>query len=160
MDGPRFEERQDHPSWLLTAVGVCSLPVVALAAIAVLDGTTSTTAAAAPLGLLVTSIAIPLALIARGELLTRVDDRGLSIRYSPFHRSARRISFETIESLERGERRSHGYGIQWTRAGWEYVPDATEGIWVHRRDAASVFIGSERPHDLETAIRNGLHSRW
>ncbi len=57
------------------------------------------------------------------------------------------------------ERRSYSYGLRWTRSGWEFAPDSSEGIRIYRESSKPIFLGSERPHDLLTAIESGRRNR-
>lgn len=154
--GPAFEERQFLPSWFGPALVALSVPALLIAGVAVVEAEGVTLEAAGTVGLLTLIVLGPIPLLLRSALRTAVRDDGVYFRFSPFHRSDRRISFEEIESVRRGERRAYKFGLQRTRWGWEYRPNATEGVEIYRENGPSIFLGSERPHELREAIEAGM----
>jgi len=147
-----FEERQSHPNWLLPAVIAVSVPaVVATAAVTV--GEAGLTADAVwTVTIVVVLVVAPIPLLARSELRTTVGDEGICFRYTPFHRRDRCIRFDELTAVRRGERRDYQFGLRRTRWGWEYRPNASEGVELVREDGPRIFIGSERPYELLSAI--------
>lgn len=154
----RFDERQTLPSWMGPALLVLAIPGPLLAVIVVVGEQGVTRSSIAVIALVVALTVLPIGLL-RSVMRTRVTDDGLEIRYWPFHPTPRTISFEELEDVRVTRRRSYQYGIRWTRSGWEYTPNSREGVELTRRGQKSVFVGSGRPHELATAIREGLGAR-
>ncbi|WP_276254063.1 hypothetical protein [Halomontanus rarus] len=154
----RFEERQTLPSWMGPALLVLSIPGPLLASIAVVGEQGVTRRSIAVVALVAALAVLPIGLL-RSAMRTRVTDDGLEIRYWPFHRTPRTIPFEELEDVRVERRRSYQYGIRWTRAGWEYTPNSRDGVELTRRGQKPVFVGSDRPHELATAIREALGAR-
>lgn len=154
----RFDERQTLPSWMGPALLVLTIPGPLLASIAVVGEQGVTRSSIAVIALVVALAVLPIGLL-RSAMRTRVTDDGLEIRYWPFHPTPRTIPFEAIDDVRVERRRSYQYGIRWTRSGWEYTPNSREGVELARRGQKSVFVGSDRPHELATAIREELGAR-
>ena len=152
-DDPAFDERQSLPSWLGPALVALSLPAIPIAAVAVLDAEGPTLEAIA---LVAASVLAPISLVLRSTLRTTVREDGVYVRFSPIHRSDRRIAFDEIRDVRRSDRRAYQYGIRRTRWGWEYRPNASEGVEIYREEGSNVFLGSERPRELRTAIETGI----
>lgn len=153
---PTFEERQSLPSWLVPALVALSVPGLAFTAFVVLDEQGLTLESLATVALIAVIVLGPIPLIGRSTLHTAVRADGVYFRFRPFHRSDRRISFEAIERIERSERRAYQYGLRRTRWGWEYRPHASDGVEIYRTRGPAIFLGSERPHELWTAIEAEL----
>ncbi|WP_049925421.1 hypothetical protein [Halopiger goleimassiliensis] len=153
---PTYSESQSLPSWLPTALLVVSAPSLLLVAVVLVDEYGLTLQAE----FYVTAVAVlvlgPIPLVHRAGLRTEVRDDGLWFRFVPIHRSDRHVPFESIERVRLAERRAFQYGIQRTRWGWEYRPNASEGVEVYRREGPPLFLGSERPHELRTTIETGM----
>ncbi|ELY38435.1 hypothetical protein [Natronorubrum tibetense] len=150
---PTFEEHQSLPSWLGPALVALSIPALVVALVAVLETGGPTLRAA---GLVVVAVMGPIPLILRSTLRTTVRDDGVYFRFTPFHWSERYISFEEIEAVRRSERRAYQYGLRRTRWGWEYRPNASDGVEIHRTNGPAIFLGSEQPHELRQAIESGM----
>ena len=161
-----FEERQSHPSWLGPVLLALAVPALVVTAVVVFDDTgtgTGTGVGVTPesIGtLLVVALAVlgPIPVLDRAELRTTVQDDGIAIRYVPFHRTERYVSFDDLTDVRRAQRRPYQYGIRRTRWGWEYRPNSSVGVECYRETGPPIFLGSERPHELQTAIEAGLRA--
>ncbi|WP_440769081.1 hypothetical protein [Natronorubrum sp. DTA28] len=151
-----FEEHQSLPSWLGPALVALSVPALVVALVAVLEAGGPTLRGAGLVVVIVVAVLGPIPLILRSTLRTTVRDDGVYFRFSPFHWSERYISFEEIEAVRRSERRAYQYGLRRTRWGWEYRPNASDGVEIHRTNGPAIFLGSERPHELRQAIEEGV----
>ena len=156
---PAFEERQSMPSWFGPALVALSVPALVVAAAAILDAEGVTGESVALLAVVAVLVLVPIPLFVRATLRTTVSDDGLVFRFTPFHRSDRTVRFDDIEEVRRSERRAYQYGLQRTRWGWEYRPNSTVGVEIYRENGPPIFLGSERPHELRTAIEEGLRRR-
>ena len=150
-----FAERQSLPSWVGPLLLVLSIPPLALVvAVSFEDGVTLESAVTVvAIALLVVG---PIPLVRRSELQTEVRSDGVAFRFAPIHRSERVVPFDEIESVRLGERRAYQSGLRRTRWGWEYRPNSSEGVEIYRRDGPPIFLGSERPHELRTAIEEAM----
>lgn len=149
-ENPQFTETQRFESWISVLVVVTGVPVPVI--LGVVMGVRGVL-----LGI-VLALA-PLALVIPGRLRTEVTDDGLSIRFFPFHLRARRVPFSEIESVERIHLSASSYGVGWTRNGWTYTAAGTEGIRIRRADQ-DLFVGTQRPEELITAIRRPARDGW
>jgi hypothetical protein len=90
------------------------------------------------------------------RLITEVRSDGLYIRFIPFHRSFRRIPFETLKAYEactyRPIRDAGGYGIHRGRRGWAYNVSGNRGVQLELVSGKRMLIGSQRPDELVCAI--------
>ncbi|XVH31924.1 hypothetical protein ACNS7O_01715 [Haloferacaceae archaeon DSL9] len=158
MRAPLFEETQRFPSRLIVGLLVLTVPTAVLLSVSLLEDFGSFEAAAVPLAVAAVSLGAPIALVYGSSLRVRVTDDAVSVRFVPFHVRARRIPAAEIRSIRRADPRSLGYGLQWTRRGWEYTVDGGGGVLIERTNGKPVFIGSNRRDDLcraiETAVRN------
>lgn len=153
---PTFEERQSPPSWLFPAVIVLSVPGLVVALVAVLGTSGVTLESVGTAVVFAVTVLVPIPLVRRLALRTAVRDDGIYFRFSPIHRSDRRIPFSEIRDVRRAERRAFQYGLRRTRWGWEYRPNSSAGVEIRRTDGPAIFLGSERPHELRQAIEDGL----
>jgi Flp pilus assembly pilin Flp len=89
-------------------------------------------------------------------LQTEVREDGLYLRFSPFHRSPKRISFSDLADLQEtgySPLRYGGWGIRWSPRGIAYTLSGKSGVRVERSDGKSVFVGSDRPDELVGAVQ-------
>jgi hypothetical protein len=94
------------------------------------------------------------------RLITEVRDDGLYIRFAPLHRSFRRVSWTAIDSVEatryRPLREHGGWGIRWRPGTIAYNVSGSRGIYLTRPDDRDLLVGSQRPDELATAIRDTM----
>jgi hypothetical protein len=112
-------------------------------------------------GLIITGVATTLltvgmaALLLSARLITEVRSDGLHIRFFPMRWKA--IPYESIASYQ--ARTYHpirdygGWGIRWGREGKAYIVSGDEGLQLLLNDGRKVLIGSQRPQELEAAVR-------
>jgi len=153
-----FDERQTLPAWVRPVIIVLSIPPLVVTSIIVVGESGVTTGSIGVIAAVVAPSLGILPLLNRSELRTRVCDDGVYFRFRPFHRSWRSISFDEIDDVQRSERRAFQHGIRWTRWGWEYRPDASEGVEIYRAAGRPIFLGSERPSELRLAIEEGMRA--
>ncbi|QRV15345.1 hypothetical protein JMJ58_00095 [Haloterrigena salifodinae] len=154
--GPIFEEHQSMPPWFGPALVALSAPALPVAAVVILDAEGVTGESVAILAAVAVLVLAPIPVFARARLRTTVREDGVAFRFSPFHRSERRVRFDEITDVRRSERGAYQYGLRRTRWGWEYRPNAREGVEIRRERGPAIFLGSERPRELLTAIETGL----
>lgn len=92
------------------------------------------------------------------RLVTEVRDDGVYVRVGPLHRSFRRIPSEAIEEARTATYSPGTYG------GWHwgvrtspggntaYRLRGNRGVELRRTDGSRLFVGSQRPSELESAI--------
>ncbi|ELY83187.1 hypothetical protein [Natrinema gari] len=115
--------------------------------------------AGGPVGLLIIGA---IAVLFRSlRLVTEVRTDGLYVRFAPLHRSFRRVPWEAIDSVEsvtyRPLREYGGWGIRWRPATIAFNVSGSRGVYVTRSDDRDLLVGSLRPDELATAIRDGMH---
>lgn len=98
------------------------------------------------------------------RLVVDVYPDGVTVRLSPFHQSPRRIPFAEIATVRVATYSAATYG------GWHWglrqtVGDDTvyrlrgnRGVELARDDDTQIFIGSQNPTELETAIEQAMVS--
>lgn len=155
-DGPAFEERQSMPTWFGPALVAISVPGLLITAVAVVGTEGITVESIAIVASLAGFVLGPVPLLARARLRTTVRENGVAFRFSPFHRSERTVLFGEIEEIRGSERRAYQHGLRRTRWGWEYRPNAGEGVEIYRENGPPIFLGSERPYDLQAALEEGM----
>ncbi len=101
----------------------------------------------------------PLALFVPARLTAEVTESGLSVQLFPFHLRARWVPFSEIESVEQVQLSASSYGVGWTRAGWTYTVAGTDGVRI-RRDDRDLFVGTQRPEELMTALQRFDRDGW
>lgn len=111
-----------------------------------------------PVGVLVAAVLV--AFVWSLRLVTEVRDDGLYVRFAPFHRSFRRVAWSEVESVEstryRPLREYGGWGIRWRPGTVAFSVSGSRGVLVERPDDRDLLVGSQRPDELATAIRE----RW
>ena len=96
-------------------------------------------------------------LLLSSKLATEVRDDGVYVRFSPFHRSFRRIPFKDLRGSE--VRTYHpileygGWGIRRRRRRKAYNVSGNRGVELELADGSRLMIGSQRPQGLWEAIR-------
>jgi len=90
------------------------------------------------------------------SLTTEVRRDGIYIRFSPLHRSFRKIP---LVDLMRHEVRTYspireygGWGIRYGRKGTAYNARGNRGVQLELSDGKQVLIGSQKPEELARAI--------
>jgi hypothetical protein len=111
-----------------------------------------------PGGLVVASVIVLFMWSLRLE--TEVRDDGLYLKLAPLHRSFRHVAWEAIESVESVRYRPlleyGGWGIRWRPGKLAYNVSGSRGVRLGRPDDRELLVGSQRPDDLATAIRNAI----
>lgn len=94
------------------------------------------------------------------ELVTEVRDDGVHVKLGPVPGSATRIPFDDVADVRVTTYDASTYG------GWHFGQRTTlggdtayrlrgnRGVELRRGDGSRVFVGSRRPDDLATAIRD------
>jgi hypothetical protein len=96
-------------------------------------------------------------LFLASKLTTAVTPSGLFIRYFPFHFRDIPISIENVKSIQSvtysllGE--YGGWGIRIGKGGKAYNPTGDRGVKIIYNNGSHVLIGSQRPEELEQAIK-------
>jgi hypothetical protein len=98
----------------------------------------------------------PILLLWSARLVIQVGQRGLTVRFAPFHRRPRNIDFDDVLSVEAvtySALREHGgWGLRFTRHGRAYTVKGNRGVRLDFRDGRHLLIGSQRPDELAAAI--------
>jgi hypothetical protein len=97
------------------------------------------------------------ALFFFSQLVTEVRDDGIYIRFSPFHRTFRRIAFTEMKQFEmrtyRSFREYGGHGIRYSSNGKAYNVSGDRGVQIELLNGNRVLIGSQRAEELVQAIQ-------
>lgn len=97
------------------------------------------------------------ALFFFGQLVTEVRDDGIYLRFSPFHRTFRRIAFTEVKQCEvrtyRPIREYGGWGIRYGRPGKAYNVSGDCGVQIELLNGKRLLIGSQRAEELWRAIQ-------
>ena len=92
------------------------------------------------------------------RLTTEVRHNGIYIQFEPIHRSFRHTSFQEIDEAHTTTYSASTYGgwhwgIRWSFSGnTVYRLRGNRGVELVLTDGSRVFIGSQQPTELETAI--------
>lgn len=96
-------------------------------------------------------------LLRVASLDTEVRDDGVYVKFVPFHRSFRRISFDDLADVQAtgySPLRYGGWGIRWSPSGVAYTVKGKSGVRLERRDGHSVLVGSDDPDELLAAVQD------
>ena len=107
-------------------------------------------------GAITTALMIGLAvLVLSARLITEVRSDGIHVRFFPIRWKT--IPFGTMASYQirtyHPIRDYGGWGIRWGREGKAYIVGGREGLQLLLNDGRQVLIGSQRPQELEAAVR-------
>ena len=100
------------------------------------------------------------ALFFFGQFVTEVRDDGIYLRFSPFHRTFRRIAFTEVKRCEvrtyRPIREYGGWGIRYGRQGKAYNVSGDRGVQIELLHGKRLLIGSQRAEELWRAVERGV----
>jgi len=140
---PLFREIQRvRQPWIWTLLALTSVPALVFGSV---------------VGLLV--VLTVAAFLYSIRLTTEVRTDGMYVRFTPIHRSFRRVPFCQIEQVERTEfglLTYGGIGIRWTANTVAYMTTRGSGVKIDRENAKSVVIGSQETSELLRTI-DGLY---
>jgi len=107
--------------------------------------------------------ALILLLIAMARMQTEVSDRGLFVRFFPFHRKTRQISLDEVDSVSvvvyRALIQYGGYGIRRYPKATAYCVRGLEGVRLDYANGVHILIGSQQADALFHAIQTILEER-
>lgn len=113
-----------------------------------------------PGGILVAGVVVVLMWSLR--LITEVREDGLYVRFAPVQRSFRRVPWSAIESVEstryRPLREYGGWGVRWRPGTVAFTVSGSRGVFVKRPDDRDLLVGSRRPDELATAVRERVRA--
>jgi len=91
-----------------------------------------------------------------GQLVTEVRDDGIYIRFSPFHRTFRRIAFTDVKQCKvrtyHPIREYGGWGIRVRCKGKAYNVSGNRGVQIELLNGDRMLIGSQRAEEFWRAI--------
>lgn len=97
------------------------------------------------------------------KMQLEVNDRGLFLRFFPFHSKTRQISLDDVESISAVEYRAlleyGGYGIRRSRRATLYGVRGIEGVRIDYSNGCHVMLGTQHPDALFQALRHVVDSR-
>jgi hypothetical protein len=97
------------------------------------------------------------------HLRIRVTQRGVHIRFTPFHRRERVFAWDDIQRVEARRYRPllefGGWGIRIGRSATAYTVSGNEGVQLTIRDRRSILIGTRRSDEFITAAARAVDSR-
>lgn len=95
-------------------------------------------------------------LLGATRLVTEVRDDGVYVKFEPFHRSFKRVSFadiSTFESAGYSPLRYGGWGLRWTPRRLAYTVSGRSGVQFERTSGKPLYVGSDRPEELVAAVQ-------
>jgi hypothetical protein len=111
-----------------------------------------------PVGLAVAGVVVVFMWSLRLE--TEVREDGVYLKLAPLHRSFQHVAWDAIESVESVRYRPlleyGGWGIRWRPGKLAYNVSGSRGVRLGRPDDRELLVGSQRPDELATAIRNAI----
>ncbi len=151
-----FEEKQRFNQWWLYAIYILVLAVLITGIYKNSDGFTNFHNPVLVLSLLAATI--PMAVILWMQLLTRIDNEGIRVKFSPFGFSEKYFSWREIEECyvrqynpltEYG-----GWGIRGLGRKKAYNVSGNFGIQIVTLDKKRFLIGTMKPNDARAVILN------
>jgi hypothetical protein len=102
-------------------------------------------------------LAAVMVLLYKTCLLTEVRDTGLFVRFFPFHFSFHAIPLQDVKGFRavtyRPIKEYGGWGIRYGISGKAYTVAGNRGVRLEFHSGKSLLIGSQRPEELEAALR-------
>jgi hypothetical protein len=99
--------------------------------------------------------ALPVVILLRARLVVTVAASTVEVRFDPIAaRTVRRDEIRGV-ALDRAAPLV-GWGVRWIPGGRAYVATARTGVRLDLADETSLFIGSQQPEALASAIRQML----
>jgi len=96
-------------------------------------------------------------LLLAARLHVEVSDRGLFLRFYPFHWKPKKIELADLLGVEaityRPIREYGGWGLRRGRTGWAYNVSGDRGVLLRYASGKTLLIGSQRASQLCEAIR-------
>ncbi|MDD4869909.1 MAG: DUF6141 family protein [Kiritimatiellae bacterium] len=90
------------------------------------------------------------------RMVTEVGQDGLTVKFTPFHRSVQKIPLENLASHEvvkiQALREYGGWGIRYGKNSKAYLVSGEEGVRLTYAAGNNLFIGSQKPAELDCAI--------
>lgn len=93
------------------------------------------------------------------RLVTEVRDDGVYVKFGPLHRSFHRIPWENVDAVtattyEPAAYGGWGWGIRVSPTGAKkaYRISGDDGVEIRRTDGRDLFVGTNRPDELVTAV--------
>ncbi len=154
-----FEEEQRFNQWWLYAIFILVVAVLLIGIYKNSDGFTNFHSPLLVLSLL--AAAIPMVVILWMQLITRIDNEGIRVKFSPLGFSEKFFSWNEIEQcylrkynplIEYG-----GWGIRGFGRKRAYNVSGNLGIQIVTRDKKTFLIGTKSPDKARAVIKNYEH---
>lgn len=85
-------------------------------------------------------------------LHTNINDRGIAVKFSPFHKEWRIYEWQDIKSCKvKRYRPVHDYG-GWGMRGKAYNVSGDMGLFIRFNNGSHFLIGTQKPEELEKAL--------
>jgi hypothetical protein len=100
--------------------------------------------------------------VLESQLKTRVEEDSVSVKFFPFHLSPRKFHFDEIEDFQAEEYSPigefGGWGVRWHPFAGKiaYNVSGNEGVRLVLEDEREVMVGSQKPGELEEAIKEEM----
>jgi len=111
---------------------------------------------------IVVGLGLPLLFLVL-KLTTEVQSDGIYYKFTPFHRSFRRIESESIAHHEVRTYRPigeyGGWGIRYGPSGTAYNVSGNQGLQLYLSSGKNVLIGTQRPNELSEAVERALKNK-
>ncbi|CAN5173814.1 hypothetical protein BH23BAC2_BH23BAC2_01850 [soil metagenome] len=154
-----FKEKQRFNQWWLYAIYVLVLAVLITGIYKNSDGFTNFHNPV--LVLFFVACTIPMAVILWMQLVTRIDNEGIRVKFSPLGFSEKFFSWKEIEECY--VRKYHplaeygGWGIRSLGRKKAYNISGNLGIQIVTRDKNKFLIGTSKPDEARAVIQNYEH---
>ncbi|NER19127.1 hypothetical protein [Spongiivirga citrea] len=154
-----FTESQHFKQWFfhLLVLGSLAIMIYAFYAINYTDETISTTEKYIVNSILIVS-AIPLLLIYRTKLSTRIDEKGVHYRMFPFHFKMKLIQWNELEVCEirtynpLSEYSGWGYRMSFSNSGKALNIAGKKGIQLKYKNGKKLLIGTQLADEAQRTI--------
>lgn len=145
------EEQRFRQWWLWALLLIIAVPMLVLAATGELTLVLG--------ALIVIGVGV---LIALARLVVDVDREAITVAFH-FLWPTRRIPISAVRRAQATKYHAlldyGGYGVRFGLRGWAFNVSGDEGVVVETNDSSSLLIGSQRPHELESAIARAVRDR-
>jgi hypothetical protein len=162
-----YEEIQYfRQAWLWALLVISSVPAALVGVVAIVADATPSTNVPLWVGVILTVVFAPFVVFYRANLRIEARDEDLTLRLWPFHLSARKVSYEEIDSITAteispmGEFGGVGVRVQPTFYRWGvrfdgpvgYIVEGKQAVRIDRTTGSTLVVTSTDPHALVRTV--------
>ena len=148
-------------SWMLLIIVIISILPIAMVSKEIIQSEGQDQNAIIAAIIVVVSLLLVFGILVRLKLSSRIDERGIHYRFSPFHRSFKLISWNAIQEVHIRNYKPiseyGGWGMRstnlWNRKkGIAYIISGNQGIQLVLKSGKKILIGTRKSEEVKRAL--------